>query len=333
MLTAKSKHGKPYSPSSVNVYVGGLKNRHIHSLVQRLTTNALLDNLDFSELEQLYEKLRDDANNGVISNSVAIGLRLYIEFRQSLHSDDIVMTKPEYIVSKPSKAAKVRIKSITAEHIHISGGTPTNMIVDFVNQIGPELVAQMHIPYLGGELVSLTRNNKYISASKRLNDGYWINTCSSTPTKMRQISQICSILGIDVKIEMGEYSLNETPPALESKRAMFRLNGHGPLNKRQAVLACVRLFMALNHNVPYEVVERNFPPELQGSYGVIAKLAKVRFRISHGYDDDKRYFLGDDQILKAKDDVEFVVCHQWGNQFPKFQAHVKKRFGWEIKEI
>lgn len=233
------------------------------------------------------------------------------------------------------KAKRIEIKSITAEQIHITEGNPTSMFVQFLNGIGPELVEAMHIKYLGGGLVSIIPNPKYINASKKLDRGYWVNCNSSTLTKIEQIKTICNILNISVKIELGDNSVVESHLKSSSTigRTYFSLNGQTPLNKRQSVLACVRLFMELNPNVPFEVVERNFPPELQGSYGVVAKLAKVKSRIAHGYDDDSRYFLSDNQILKAKDGVEFAVCHEWGNQFFKFQEHVKKRFGWTLEEV
>ena len=267
---------------------------------------------------------------------------MYVDYRASEHdSQDIqnehIVDSQQSISIKHSstKSKPIEILSITAEHIHITEGNPTSMIVQFINEIGPELVADMHINYLGGELVSKTPNPKYIGTSKKLNHEYWINTNSSTRTKIEQIKTICNILDINVNFELGNSTIaeNQSGTVLSNGRTLFSLNGHTPLNKRQSVLACVRLFMALNPNIPFEVVERNFPPELQGSYGVVAKLAKVNSRIARGYDDDKRYYLDKDKIFKAKDGVEFVVCHQWGNQFPKFQAHIRKRFGWTLEEV
>nr|DAJ08930.1 MAG TPA: DNA TOPOISOMERASE I [Caudoviricetes sp.] len=345
LLLRTNKHGKPFAASSINVYVGGLKNDYMQSLVTPYSSDGLLESIeDFKVLERIYNKVKTDAINGVVSNSVRVGLRLYIEYRtekiEATSSTNSLLrdnnhVKPAAVVVPPKTEIKsTQIKSISAEHIHITEGNATSMIVQFCNEIGPELVADMNINYLGGMLVSKTPNPKYINASKKLNDGYWINTNSSTRTKIEQIKTICTTLGMEVNIEFGDNDIEVKEDDSGGKsRTLFSLNGHSPLNKRQSVLACVRLFMALNPNVPFEVVERNFPPELQGSYGVVAKLAKVNSRVARGYDDDKRYFLDKDKILKAKDGVEFVVCHQWGNQFPKFQEHIRKRFGWTLEEV
>lgn len=360
LLSRTNKHGKPFAASSINVYIGGLKNEYMQSKVKPYSADGLLESVsELQVLKIIYDKVKNDAINGMVSNSVHVGLRLYIEYRtekiaehsfsnrtQEIRKNnrlDLIAQKEELdfathsdaVKSSITKAKSLLITSISAEHIHITEGNPTSMIVQFINEIGPELVGDMHINYLGGELVSKTPNPKYIGASKKLNDGFWVNTNSSTKTKIEQIRLICSNLDIDVNIEMGDSTINGNPSdsGLSNGRTLFSLNGHTPLNKRQSVLACVRLFMALNPNISFEVVERNFPPELQGSYGVVANLAKVNSRIARGYDDNRRYFLGKDQILKAKDGVEFVVCHQWGNQFHQFQEHVKKRFGWTLEEV
>lgn len=352
LISKTNAQGKHLAPSSINVYVGSLKNEYMRRILAPYTPDGLLESIsNLKTLDSIYEKVKNDAINGVISRGVRVALRLYLEFRLSKDSqtnycgtsrtqnrtstanpNEIRLVGEEQLKPHPNT---LEIESITAEHIHITEGNPTSMFVHFINEIGPDLIADMHIYYLGGELVSQIPNPKYVRASKRLNNGYWVNTNSSTLTKIDQIKKISSYLGIEVEIKMKNApSIHPQPSSISSNgRPHFSLNGQSPLNKRQSVLACVKLFMTLNPNVPFEVVERNFPSELQGSYGVVAKLAKVNSRIARGYDDNKRFFLDKYQILKAKDGVEFVVCSEWGNQFASFQAHVKKRFGWTLEEV
>lgn len=358
MLSRTNKHGKPFAASSINVYIGGLKNDYMQNRVKPYSDDGLLESIsDLQALNIIYDKVKNDAIKGIVSKSVPVGLQLYIEYRtekiaehsisiekdkrcpnnrfEPIEHNDVLdlVTSPDIVNSSMTKTKSLLIKSISAEHIHITEGTPTTMIVQFINEIGPELVADMHINYLGGELVSKTPNPKYIRASKMLNNGYWVNTNSSTLTKIEQIKIICNNLDINVSFELNDNKIieNQLDTVSSNGRTLFSLNGNTPLNKRQSVLACVRLFMAINPNIPFEVVERNFPPELQGSYGVVARLSKIISRISQGFDDNRRYFLDKDKIFKAKDGVEFVVCHQWDNQFPKFQEHVRKRFGWTLE--
>lgn len=337
LINTPSKHGKPFSSSSINAYIRGLKHNFIQSLIEQFTSDGQLDSIEIAELERLNEKVKFEVSIGNISNLIAVAFRLYISYRKSLLGKPLEFEQsyPSTVVStnstKPRKAPNIGIKSISAEHIHITQGNPTTMLVKFVNEIGPELIADMHIGYLGGALVGKEPNPKYITSSKQVDGGYWLNTNSSTPTKMEQITQICRKLGMEVKIELQEPY--EPSSARSEMNAKYMFNGHGPLNKQQTVLACVRLFMSLNPRSSFEVVQRNFPPELQGSYGVVAELSKIKARNYRGYDDYSKYFLDNSQIFKTKDGVEFAVCLQWDSQFSKFQVHVKKRFGWEIKEI
>lgn len=453
-----SKSGKPFSSSTIDVYVGAMRNSYVQSLV-----GTSLDDIDISMVEWLYGKAKQDASSGKVANFVSQALRLYVDYRKS---------SIETTQSKDGKSPNIVIKSITAEHIHLTRGNPTEMLIEFVNEIGPELVADMHIHFLGGDLVSKEPNPKYIRSSKKLNGGYWLNTNSDTPTKIRQIKRICDILDIEVVIELegqddhtiahstvpelvqtvdfltphtakeiltadmtkgevlggfkdymhktkttngipysettinlysdlllsnymlttiSEYApganiedipsldiLKKVYNAIETEvilgktnrnvalalkmyldyrlsseevgldtvtqvpipskseqtcaNAMYSLNGHTPLTKPKVVLACVRLFMAINPSVSFEVIERNFPPELQGEYGVVATLSQVYKRFSQGHNDTKRYFMGKDYIIKTRDGVEFVVCNQWNDQFPRFQQHIKNRFGWSLEE-
>lgn len=282
--------------------------------------------------ERLFELLKDKqfanrATDELLYKYLDCHTTFTNQYKKSIEKSEVILPT--------RKSPSLQILSITAGHINITEGNPTSKFVQFLNEIGPEQVSYMHINYLNGNLVSKTPNPKYINASKKLNGGYWVNTNSCTKTKIEQIKLICSNLGINVNIEMGNESVigQISEPISSKRRTLFSLNGNTPLNKRMSVLACVRLFMHFNPNIPFEVVERNFPPELQGSYGVVAKLSKVNSRILQGYDDNNRYFLDKDKILKAKDGVEFVVCHEWGNQFHKFQQHINKRFGWTLEEV
>lgn len=76
-----------------------------------------------------------------------------------------------------------------------------------------------------------------------------------------------------------------------------------------------------------------FPDLLQGSYGVVRPLVEIQNRIDAGQDAEHRYYLEPENILKSADEIVFAVSHQWGNQFPAFQKHVKNTLNWDIEEI
>lgn len=77
-----SKTGRPYSPSSINVYLGALKNRYIQSIIAPLTQNCTIDELSIADLERLSVQVKRDAVNDTISNSVSVAFNLYITFRK-----------------------------------------------------------------------------------------------------------------------------------------------------------------------------------------------------------------------------------------------------------
>lgn len=55
--------------------------------------------------------------------------------------------------------------------------------------------------------------------------------------------------------------------------------------------------------------------------------------VTDRYDDEYRYYLDIDKILRSSDGVEFAVCNQWGHQFAHFQAYVQRSFNWTIEEV
>lgn len=84
-------------------------------------------------------------------------------------------------------------------------------------------------------------------------------------------------------------------------------------------------------NITYEELEKAFPRELQGSYGVIARMSFIKNKQQNGYDFMGRYFTDDSHLLQTKDGTIFAVCNQWGDQFPNIFNYVR-RFGWTVSE-
>jgi hypothetical protein len=170
-------------------------------------------------------------------------------------------------------------------------------------------------------------------------DGWWIYTNMSNETKIDMLHQIAKFLHITLTIESngqvitGDESIQNTGLEKSHKpRAMFSLNGGEPTNKRNSVLAAVRLYMKHNPLATYAQIKRTFPDELQGSYGVIATTAEIQQRIHLGQDTKNRYFLAEEDILTSADGVRFAVCHEWGHQFANFQKHIST-LGWTLEEV
>lgn len=96
---------------------------------------------------------------------------------------------------------RTKIRSIKVENHIITESNPTDMFVDYIKFIGPELVSMMDFPFRGGQLVSKTIHPKYVTACKDVGDGFFVNTNSNTQTKIEQIKAIAANLDISVEVE------------------------------------------------------------------------------------------------------------------------------------
>ena len=71
----------------------------------------------------------------------------------------------------------------------------------FVMKIGAEKVRSVGIIRNKIPLVSNTLDAKYKSQQREVGDGWYLITCSTTPSKKKDMEKIAAVLGIDVKIE------------------------------------------------------------------------------------------------------------------------------------
>ena len=79
-------------------------------------------------------------------------------------------------------------------------------VVEVVKYAGPERVRELNITTCGDNLVLRNPKPRYLTACKRVGDGWFVNTCSDTQRKYEQICRISSSLnlGISAKIIGGE---------------------------------------------------------------------------------------------------------------------------------
>jgi hypothetical protein len=363
LSSKKNNNGRNFSPSSIGAYCTATRSNYVRSKVLNYHHSGYIYDLtDPSVISHLYDDIQNDFVNKETSSVYPQAVRQYMEFvvdcinprpdtkceehNVVADTETLELIKDRAIKGKPSETAWIVINSIEFDTYKITEGNSTQKFIEFIRLIGPELVYEMKIPYKGGYLVDTIRNLKYISACKKITDDigsiYWLNTNSNTAEKIRLMKQIGISLGIEVKIETidgkdqlpnGSTNHSVSLTNESSSRTLYSLNGSTPRNKRKTVLAAVKLYLEENPRTTWLDIITDFPKEIQGSYGVVATLESVKYRIKKGFDDDKRYFISPDRVMKTIDGVEFVVCHQWGNQFYRFQEYVKDKFGWIIKEI
>ena len=77
-------------------------------------------------------------------------------------------------------------------------------LVEVVKFVGPERVRDLNIIVCADNLILKTPKSIYIKACKPVGDGWFVNTCSDTPTKYNQIKRISDSLNLNLGIEIVE---------------------------------------------------------------------------------------------------------------------------------
>lgn len=154
---------------------------------------------------------------------------------------------------------------------------------------------------------------------------------------------------VDVKILDKELSLlnicieygtkKEQQRKIENERkggkkfVKYSLNGGAPLFKTKFVLESLRLFVKKNPQATFNEIEKMFPKEIQGGYGVVKKMEDLQRSVEAGRNIMGRFSSTPGEILKSADGIEFVVCNQWDyHNFPNF-VEVLRKLRWRVKEI
>lgn len=343
LSTITSKIGRPYSASSISVYATALRSKYMQAKVSKFAGISDLEMVsELSVLDKIIYEVKYETEHGMVNKTSYLALKMFRDYRRlnlpTLQESTPVVSDP--VVQKPKEeptpnGKPIGILSIDAEHIHIKNknGKLNDMFATFLNEIGPELVYDMKIKYMGANLIDTKENLYFVDCCVKLNGGYWVNISPRPQTVANQIKKICEFLDMDVSITMEQEDITEGNKIESKSRATFSLNGGRPLNKRRTVLETISLYVKTHPTATYEQLESAFPKELQGGYGVITPISTIQRRIQNGYDDERRYFLDRDKILRSSDGIEFAVCHQWGHQFSHFQAYVSKTFNWTIEEI
>lgn len=341
LSTLTSNIGKPYSASSINVYATALRSKYMQAKVSKFAGIPDLEMVsELSVIDKILHEVKYEAEHGMINKTSYLALKMFRDYH-SLNASTPQESTPVLsapVAQQPKEEPTphgdpIGIHSIDAEHIHVKNGKLKDMFATFLNEIGPELVYDMKINYMGANLIDTKENPFFVDNCVKLNGGYWVNVSPRSQTIANQIKKICEFLDMDVSITMEHENIKDDYKIASKPRATFSLNGGRPLNKRRTVLETIRLYVKTHPSATYEQLESAFPKELQGGYGVITPISTIQRRIQNGYDDERRYFLDRDKILRSSDGIEYAVCHQWGHQFAHFQTYVSKTFNWIIEEI
>lgn len=339
LSTLTSHLGRPYTPSSINIYATALRSKYMQTKVSKFAGTTNLNKVsDISVIDKIIQEVKYEAEHGIVNKTAYLALKMYSDYRKHNSLSPLSLTSEQTVVDKSDKeyasnGKPVGIQSIDVEHIHIHKGDLNDMFATFLNEIGPDLVHDMKINYLDTNLIDTKENPFFVDSCIKLDGDYWVNVSPRPQTIVNQIKKICEILDMDVVITMEHEDITDGYKVTSKPRAKFSLNGGRPLNKRQTVLETIRLYLKTYPNATFEQIKDAFPKELQGGYGVVVPLSSIQRRIQNGYDDGRRFYLDRDKILCSSDGIQFAVCHQWGHQFSNFQSYIQTAFNWSIEEV
>lgn len=124
---------------------------------------------------------------------------------------------------------------------------------------------------------------------------------------------------------------NILPPETTKKREYdyteYSIEGGQFLGKNKFVYAAVSMYVKQHPNASFADLERVFPPELQGSFGVIRTMEYIKEKNYNG----RRYFKEPEYVLHSGDNIPFAVSTEWGKgNIDKF-VNAVKQLGYHVE--
>lgn len=101
---------------------------------------------------------------------------------------------------KTTRRQFIRIEFDNGKVIEKSSATST--LIEFINYVGAENARKADIMHGDIELISDTKDPRYASRQKALDDGYYIFTKTDIQVKVDDINRIARFLGIDLKADV-----------------------------------------------------------------------------------------------------------------------------------
>ena len=101
----------------------------------------------------------------------------------------------------------------------------------------------------------------------------------------------------------------------------YSLEGGEFLGKNKFVYAVVSTYVKQHPKATFAEIERTFPPNLQGSFGVVQTMDYIKERNFKG----RRYFKEPEFVLSSGDGIPFAVSTEWGKgNIDKFLTAVRQ---------
>ena len=125
----------------------------------------------------------------------------------------------------------------------------------------------------------------------------------------------------EIKQDITNKIAPETTKKREYDYTEYSIEGGQFLGKNKFVYAAVSLYVKQHPNATFADLEKAFPPELQGSFGVIRTMEYIKEKNYNG----RRYFKEPEYVLHSGDNIPFAVSTEWGKgNIEKFVKTVKQ---------
>lgn len=131
----------------------------------------------------------------------------------------------------------------------------------------------------------------------------------------------------DTPIGTTSISTNANTKKRTYDHTSYSLEGGEFLGKNKFVYAVVSTYVRQHPEATFADIERVFPSELQGSFGVVQTMDYIKTRNFKG----RRYFKEPEYVLRSSDGIPFAVSTEWGKgNIEKFLKAVGQ-LGYNVK--
>ena len=131
-------------------------------------------------------------------------LKISEELELGLKVDLVSTTTGEIITSSNelNASSRKKIKVTFPNGRTIQPNKVLESLVEVVKYAGPKRVKDLNIIVCADNLVLQHPKPRYVKPCKPVGDGWYVNTCSDTPTKYEQIKKISTDLGLNLQVEI-----------------------------------------------------------------------------------------------------------------------------------
>lgn len=160
-----------------------------------------------SKKEKLFSEMQEKARiqmEGAEKSGNLISIEIPVSRFKSENKSDIKEDKKIQVREK-----RQRLRISFPDGTQICNTSATQTMIDAICKIGAERVAQLNMEACHIPLVSQEVNPRYAKWTKKIDDKWFLMAQSDTRQKYMQMVSVINQLGMDVKVELGDFDTLE----------------------------------------------------------------------------------------------------------------------------